>query len=204
VAAAICCLVRWNLRGAPDGGEPLVRGSLVSVVSLATTTGFGVEDYDAWPPVLHIVLIVLMFCGACAGSTGGGGKITRLVIWWKAALRELRRLLRPTAVLMLKVDRRAIAEQVVHKSLAFLALVLVVWLGCTGVLMATGLSAKTALSASLASLSCVGPGFEAVGPTMNYAFVSDLGKWTLIVAMLLGRLELLSVLVLLSPMAWRR
>ncbi|MHC5209218.1 MAG: TrkH family potassium uptake protein [Planctomycetota bacterium] len=204
LVAAFCAVVRQGSEGMESGLEPLVRSSLFSVVSLATTTGFGTVDFDRWPAVLHFALLFVMLCGACAGSTGGGSKMTRLVLWWKAAGRELRRLLQPTGVFVVKVQQRTIAEGVVLKSLGFLALMLVAWVLCSVVLMVSGLGPEAAISAALASLSCVGPGFDAVGPTQNYGFVTDVGKWTLIFAMLLGRLELLSLLVLLSPGSWRR
>jgi trk system potassium uptake protein TrkH len=201
---AVCLLVRHASEGAPQGWEPLVRGTLFSVVSLGSTTGFATEDFDRWPPVLHLLLLFAMLVGACAGSTSGAAKASRLVLWCKAASRELQRLLRPTAVFVVKVEERAIPDPVVFRSLVFLVVYLTAWVLLAGVLMVIGMGAKSAISAVLTCLSAVGPGFDAVGPTSNFAQVPDAGKWTLIFTMLLGRLELLSLLVLLSPGAWRR
>lgn len=204
VVSVIAVVTRYQAEGAPDGFESLVRGSVFSVVSIITTTGFGTEDFSLWPPVMHLLLMFVMFCGACAGSTGGGSKVIRLVLWWKAAGRELRRLLRPTGVFVVKVQDRAIPDGIVLKSLAFLLVMLTSWLAVSLYLASTGLSAETSISAAIACLSCVGPGFDAVGPTQNFAAMTDGAKWVLTAAMLLGRLEFFSLLVLLSPMAWRR
>jgi trk system potassium uptake protein TrkH len=201
---AACLVVRTASEGMASGWEPLVRDTLFSVVSVASTTGFATVDFDAWPPVLHVLLLFAMFVGACTGSTSGACKSSRLVLWWKAAVRELRRLLRPTSVLVVKVEGRAIPDRVVFRSLVFLVLYVSMWVVLSGVLMLDGLGAETSISAVVSCASTVGPGFDAVGPTRNYALLTDLGKWTLVVAMLLGRLELLSLLVLLSPGAWRR
>jgi trk system potassium uptake protein TrkH len=204
MVTAVSLVVRHAAEGAPAGWETLVRGTLFSVVSLGSTTGFATDDYNSWPPVLHVLLMFAMFIGACSGSTSGACKAGRLVLWWKAALRELHRLLRPTAVLVVKVEDRAIPDGVVFRSLAFLVVYACTWVVLAGALTIIGLGAETAVSAVLTCLSAVGPGFDAVGPTQNFAFMPDSGKWTLILAMLLGRLEFLSVLVLLSPLAWRR
>jgi trk system potassium uptake protein TrkH len=201
-AAATCAIVRAG--EARDGLEPLLRDSMFAVVTLCSTTGFSTVDYDRWPPLLHVLLTFLMFTGACAGSTCGSSKLSRLVLWWKAGLREVRRLLRPSAVFVVKVEERRVPDAVVLKSLAYLVIYLAVWFGSTLGLMLTGLGAETSFSAVLACLGGVGPGFDAVGPTHNYALLTDGAKWLLTACMLLGRLEFFSVLVLLSRNAWRR
>ncbi len=200
--ALLCMLVR---RGAEGGGwEELARSSLFTVVSLTTTTGFGTVDFDLWPPVLHVALLFMMFCGACAGSTGGGCKMSRLVLWWKSALRELRGLSRPASVTVVTVQGHSVSDRIVARAVAFLLAMTGLWLLLSLALMATGLGAQASFSAVLASLSCVGPGFDAVGPTRNYGALPDTAKWILVGAMLLGRLELYCVLALFSRMAWRR
>jgi len=204
VVSAIAVITRYQAEGAPDGFESLVRGAVFSIVSIITTTGFGTEDFNLWPPAMHVLLLFLMFCGACGGSTGGGAKVSRLVLWWKAIGRELRRLLRPTGVFVVKIQNRTISDGIVLKSLAFLLIILTSWLGVSLYLASTGQSAETAISAAIACLSCVGPGFDAVGPTQNFASMTDGAKWVLTMAMLIGRLEFFSLLVLLTPMAWRR
>jgi trk system potassium uptake protein TrkH len=202
--STLAVITRYQAEGAPDGIEPLVRSTMFSVVALSTGTGYGADDYNLWPPVMHILLIFLMFCGPCGGSTGGGVKVSRLVIWWKAMGRELRRMLRPTGVFVVKVEDRTIPDGIVLKSLAHLIIMLTAWLGVSLYVASTGQSVETSISAAIASLSCVGPGFDAVGPTQNYAAMSDGAKCVLTAAMLFGRLEFFSLLVLLSPMAWRR
>lgn len=203
-AVALSALVRLGAEGLPGDWEAFLRDCAFSVVSVGSTTGFATADFDAWPAALHVLFFGLMFCGACAGSTSGSTKVARLILYAKAAGREVRRLLRPTAVVAVRVGARAIPDDVVRRSLLFLALFLAAWFAGAVVLMLTGLGAETSFSAVLTCLAGVGPGFDAVGPTCNFAGLSDAAKWTLVAAMMLGRLEFFALLVLLSPQAWRR
>jgi trk system potassium uptake protein TrkH len=201
---AVCVVVRLTHGGVTAPFGDMLRGTVFSVVSLATTTGFATVDFDTWPVPLHMLLMFAMFIGACAGSTSGANKVSRLVLWWKAAARELQRLVRPSAVFLVKVERRSVADRVVLASLAFLTFYLLFWLLGGIALVATGLGPETAFSAVVTCLSGVGPGFDAVGPTHNFAALAPTAKYVLMACMLLGRLEFFSLLVLLSPMAWRR
>lgn len=203
-AVALTLLVRLGDEGLPSDWEEFVRDSAFSVVSVGSTTGFATVDYDRWPAALHVLFLGLMFCGACTGSTSGSHKVARIVLYAKAAAREVRRMLRPSAVLAVAVGGRAVPDVTVQRSLAFLALFLVAWGAGAVTLMASGLGAETSFSAVLTCLAGVGPGFDAVGPVRNYSALPELAKWTLSVAMLLGRLEFFALLVLLSPHAWRR
>ena len=145
-----------------------------------------------------------MLIGACAGSTGGGSKVIRVVVAAKAGVREIRRLLRPSAVFVLKVGGRPVDEKIVNQTIGYFLLYLAA-LGVVGLaLMAMGESMMTSMSAVITCLSNMGPGLDAVGPTDNFADISQAGKLLLMGCMLLGRLEFYSVLVLLLPMAWRR
>lgn len=204
VATTVCTLV---LRQGPEAGaglEETVRGAAFSVVSVGSTTGFATEDFGAWPAAPQIVLVLLMLGGACAGSTSGSAKISRHMIWAKSAWRELNRLLRPTAVLVVKVEGRPIAEAVVARSVAYL----LCYLGaaCLGTLLLAllGVGALESLTGMITCLSGVGPGLGELGPSYNFAALPAAGKWILMGAMLLGRLEFFAVFALLSPLAWRR
>ena len=194
----------WVLRQTGVTHDSEVRDVAFTVVSISSTTGFATADYDIWPTSLHVVILLLMFGGACGGSTSGSAKMFRHITWAKAAWRELKRLLRPTGVFVVKVEGRTIAETVVTRSVAYL----VFYLGaaCLGTLLLVlfGLGGAESVSGVVTCLSGVGPGLGSVGPSHNFAAVPDAGKLLLMVAMLLGRLEFFAVLVLFSPLAWRR
>ncbi len=204
VSTVIGCAVLRARDGAPDGLEPLVRGVAFTVASVSSTTGFATVDFGQWPVSLHVVLLLLMVGGACAGSTSGSAKIARHLMWAKAAARELKRLLRPTAVFVVKVEGRQVPEQVVTRSVSFLLFYL--GTACLGTLLLTllDMGGTESFSSMITCLSGVGPGLGAVGPTSNFAAVPEAGKVLLMVAMLLGRLEFFAIFVLLSPLAWRR
>ncbi len=203
-AVLLTVLVRLGDEGLPADWETMLRDSTFAVVTVSSTTGFATADYDRWPAAVHVLVIGLMFCGACVGSTCGSHKIARIILYAKAAAREVRRMLRPSAVLAVRVGGRAVPDVVVQRCLVFLALYLVAWGAGSAILLATGLGAETSISAVLTCLAGVGPGLDAVGPVCNFSALPDAAKWTLSVAMLLGRLEFFALLVLLSPHAWRR
>ncbi len=205
LATTIFAVVLFVTRGLPDGGvEELVRDTTFTTVSLATSTGFVTADFEVWPPLLHLVILSLMFVGACAGSTGGGSKVIRFIVAGKAGVREVRRLLRPSAVFVVKVGGRPVSEDVVQKTIGYYVIYMGSLVIGTAILMALSLSMGTSFSAVLSCLSNIGPGLDAVGPTHNFAAIPDLGKLLLMFCMLLGRLEFYSVLVLFLPLAWRR
>ncbi len=188
----------------PTETEPLLRDSLFTTVALLTSTGFVTADFGVWPPILHLVILGTMFVGACAGSTGGGSKIIRLIVVVKAGIREVRQLLRPSAVFVVKVGHRPVPDVVVGKTIGYYVLYFGSLAIFSMLLMIIGLNTETSFSAILSCLSNIGPGLGAVGPTSNYAALPDLGKIICMFCMLLGRLEFYSVLVLLLPLAWRR
>jgi trk system potassium uptake protein TrkH len=203
VLTAICfgVLVR---SGTMAGGEPALRASAFQVVSLGTSTGFGTEDFDRWPDLLRLLLMLLMFVGGCTGSTGGGMKVARVVIFFKAAVVELRRTINPRAVLVVRVGDRALEREVVSNIMSFLAMYIGLFTLATVVLTLLGLDLMSASSAAVANLSNIGPGLSTVGPTASYAHVPALGKWLLVLCQLLGRLELYSVMVLFLRRTWTR
>ena len=207
VTALLTALVFSIVRqaGAIEGGtEAEIRGAAFQVVSISTTTGYGTEDFDMWPDVLRLLLVMLMFMGGCAGSTAGGMKVQRVMIFFKAAVVELRRTINPRGVLVVRIGDRPLEREVVANIMAFLAMFFCLWGGATFLLTLLGMDLVSAASAAVSNLGNIGPGLGSVGPTANYAEVPTPGKWILVVCQLLGRLELYSVMVLLIPRTWVR
>jgi trk system potassium uptake protein TrkH len=204
VASALCFSVLYQDSDGSLAVEPALRGAVFSVVSICSTTGFSSVDFGVWPASLQVVILALMLSGACAGSTSGAAKVSRHLIWGKAAWREVRRLLRPTGVFTVRIEGRQIAEPVVNRSVAYF--VFYVGAACFGTLLLAllGVGGLESVSSIITCLSGVGPGLGSLGPTHNYADVPATGKTLLMGAMLLGRLEFFAVFALLSPLAWRR
>lgn len=174
------------------------------VVSIMTTTGYATADYALWPAFAQTVLVLVMFAGACAGSTAGGVKSFRLVMLFKGLRRELRKVLHPREVNVIRVDGHKIEESTLTSvHLFFFAYIGLLLLG-TLVVSWDNMGFETAFSATLTCLSNVGPGLAAVGPTQNFGLLSYLSKLVLSFAMLLGRLEIVPLLVLLFPSLWRK
>jgi trk system potassium uptake protein len=184
--------------------EQTLRHGLFQTVAIMTTTGFATADYLLWPPIAHAVLLVLMAVGGCAGSTGGGIKVMRLLILFKAARSELEKLLHPRAVTTLWYNERALSPQLVTNVLGFLLLFILIYVAGVVVLTLGGRDLVTAIGATAATLSNIGPGLGSVGPAENYAHFQVWEKWLLMFFMLTGRLELYTVLVLFLPGAWHR
>lgn len=180
-----------------------LRHGAFAIVSQQTTTGFVVPDYDIWPGFSKLLILVVMFIGASSGSTGGGLKVIRLVIVAKYAYRHLYSVFNPRAVLPLKVGGRAVSDGVVKESVGFFILFQLVFLISLVALTAMDIDIVTAASGVVATLGNVGPGLALVGPTQNYAWLPDLAKLILTFDMLVGRLELWTVLILLRPAFWR-
>ena len=187
-----------------DDAGTTVRNAVFQVVSITTTTGFGTADYLLWPPLTHALLLMLMAVGGCAGSTGGGIKVMRVLFLLKHAKLELRKMLHPRGVFTVWFNNRALSPSLQTNVLGFFLLFMVVY-GC-GVLILTfgGRDLVTAVGATAASLGNIGPGLGEVGPTSNYAGFFVWEKWLLMLLMIIGRLEIFTVLVLFLPGAWRR
>jgi len=183
-----------------DTTQGLVHG-IFQAVSITTTTGFTTSDFAHWPSFLPLMLLVFSFMGGCAGSTGGGIKAMRLMLITKQGIRELKQLVHPAAVIPLKVGNLRVEAKVVSAVWSFFAVYTAVFMILLIMLVATGLNFETAFSAVAASLNNLGPGLGDV--SYHYANVTDPGKWLLCIAMLLGRLEVFTVLVLFTPAFWR-
>jgi trk system potassium uptake protein TrkH len=187
-----------------EGLEANVRASIFQVVSIGTTTGYGSADYVLWPPFTHTVLLLLMAVGGCAGSTGGGIKMMRVLLLMKHALGEMRKLVHPRAVITLWFNERAVSPSLATNVLGFFLLFMTVFIAGTLLLTLAGRDIVTAVGATAATLGNIGPGLGDVGPTCNFAFMTGVEKWLLVMLMLIGRLELYTVLVLLMPATWRK
>ena len=179
------------------------RQSFFSVISSLTTTGFFVGNYTIWPSFLWIVLFLLMFIGGCSGSTSGGVKIFRHLIFVKNSVLELKRIIHPNAVLPVKVNEKSISTGGVNKNLSFIFIYFLVFVVGSIILLFTGADFNTAIGASVAALSNVGTGIGQVGPGGTYVAFTLGSKWGLMLLMLLGRVELFSLITLLSRSFWR-
>lgn len=178
--------------------------AMFQVVSIMTTTGFATVDFDRWPPVCKYILLLLMFVGGCAGSTGGGIKCVRFLVIYKYLQGELRRLLHPQAVVAVKLGKHSIPHHVVQHVVGMTLLYLGVFAIASGIMAALGLDFMTSISSVAATLGNVGPGLAQVGPTSNYGQIPAFGKGVLILCMLAGRLEIYTVLILLYPEFWKK
>lgn len=180
-----------------------IRSSFFSVVSVLTTTGFFVSDYTLWPVGLWGVLLLLMFIGACSGSTSGGIKIIRHLIFTKNAFLELRRIIHPNAVITVKINGKSISKGVVFKTMTFVFMYFFIFVIGAVVLLTLGIDFDTAVGASIATLSNLGTGIGSVGPFGSYAFLPQAAKWVLVVFMLLGRVELFTLISIFSRNFWK-
>jgi len=184
-------------------GDALQYG-VFQVVSIVTTTGFATADYEQWPAMSQLILLLCMFLGASAGSTGGGMKCLRIMLCFKFCYRELFNLLHPRAVTHVKIGGKSVPEDVVRSVLGFMALYMGLFGFCAVLLAGMGVDFVTAFGALAATIGNIGPGFGMVGPAENYAAIPVAGKWLLIWCMLLGRLEIYTVIILLVPEFWRK
>lgn len=186
------------------GLEESFRNSAFQVVSLITTTGFGTEDYTLWGSGLTMFAFLLLFAGGSAGSTAGGMKMIRHLILFKNGSAEMRRHMHPSAVIPIRINGRALPYNMASAVLAFIMLYIVVFALGSILLAAMGISFDTAIGAVATSLGNVGPGIADVGPSYTFNFLPSAAKWELCFLMLVGRLELFTVLLLFTPYYWRR
>lgn len=178
--------------------------SVFQVASIITTTGYATADYEQWSPLPQLILVFCMFLGGCAGSTGGGMKCMRIMLMLKYTYRELLRLIHPRALLHVKMGGRIVPDDVMKGIWGFFMIYLGFFILSSFLLSGMGVDIVSACTAVAASLGNIGPGLGSVGPADNYAHIPWLGKWLLSLCMLLGRLEIYTVIVLFVPEFWRR
>jgi len=184
-----------------DSPTKALHHGLFQAVSIGTTAGFTTTDYQSWPSFLPVLLLFSSFIGGCAGSTGGGIKVIRILMLFKQGSRELKRLIHPSGIFPIKIGRKPLPDRVIDAVWGFFAAYVVVFTIMLLLLMASGLDQITAFSAVAACLNNLGPGLGDV--SAHYGDINDFSKWVLCMAMLLGRLEIFTLLVLFTPAFWR-
>lgn len=198
----IICVIYLQLGHHYSSSSETIFKSLFQVVSMLTTTGFTTTEYVYWPLFLPVLLIFSSFMGGCAGSTAGGIKVVRVLLLFKQGMRETARLIHPSARISVKLNRKPVPDNVMQAVWGFFSVYIGLFVLMMLLLMASGLDQVTAFSAVAASLNNLGPGLGSVAE--NYAGVNDFSKWVLCFAMLLGRLEIFTLLVVLTPAFWRQ
>ncbi len=197
-------LISINTRGMFSGLGETVKHVAFQVGAIITTTGFSTVDFDQWPEFSKSILLMLMFVGACAGSTGGGMKVSRFMIWAKTLIKELKVMIHPRNVYKVTVDGRKVEHEVVRSVNVFLVAYLVLYAVSVLIISLDGFDFLTNFSGVAATINNIGPGFNKVGPTANFSIFSPLSKVVLIFDMIAGRLELFPLLLLFSPSTWKK
>ena len=191
------------VNGVYDSFAQALRHTAFHVVSVATTTGYAADDYAQWPLFAPLLMILLGCFATCAGSTGGGIKMVRMILLLKQAYRELVRIVHPSVVNPIVIGGVAVSPRVIHSVIGYMMIYGASLVALTMLLLFSGLDVVTAFTAVIACVNNIGPGLGEVGPAVNYAGLSDFQTWVCTFGMLLGRLELLAVLVLFTPQFWR-
>jgi trk system potassium uptake protein TrkH len=185
------------------GFEKSFRASAFMVLSMVTTTGFVTADYTSWSDAITSIFFLLLFLGGCAGSTAGGIKLIRHLVFAKNSLLEFKRILHPRAIIRIKINKELVAPRILTHILVFLLIYLLTFVLGTIVVIFMGMDLLSAAGAVATSLGNVGPGIGTVGPINNFFAVPESAKWVLSVLMIMGRLELFTVIVLFTPYFWK-
>lgn len=202
---AMTLLVSWDIYGSLYGTfSEAFRFASFQVVTILTTTGFATADYEKFPGLSQMILFFCMFIGASAGSTGGGMKCSRIIVCCKYVYRELFKIIHPRSVSQVKINHMVISNDVLRSIMAFLALYMGIFVLSSILLGLMGLDMITSFGAVAACIGNIGPGFGTVGPTDNYSHLPAAAKWLLSFCMLLGRLELYTMIILVIPEFWKK
>ena len=180
-----------------------LRDAFFQVASIITTTGFATADFDQWSVACRTLLVMLMFCGACAGSTGGGIKVSRLIVMLKTVIKELNSYIHPKSIKKIKMDGKAVEHEVVRATNVFLITYIIIFVCSLFIVSLEGNDIVTNFTAIAATINNIGPGLNMVGPTMNFHFIHPLSKYVMMFDMLAGRLELFPLLILFHPSIWK-
>ena len=203
-AASTVAIIINTLNASQKLGD-CIRDAFFQVISVMSTSGFATLDYDAaWPQFSKTLIVLLTLMGACAGSTAGGLKISRVLIVLKGMLCRIRKILRPHSVNVVRIDGETIPEETVNSTMAYMSVYWFIIVVGSLVLSLDGFDFTTNITAVLTCVNNVGPGLGAVGPAGNFACFSDFNTLLLSFVMLLGRLEIMPVLIFFSPMAWNK
>ena len=205
IFCGISTLILW-MNGSYDGFFEALRYASFQIISLLTTTGFTTADYELWPQEALMLLYIVCFIGACAGSTTSGIKIVHFVIIWKYMVTSVKKMFfQPRTILPIHLNHRAIDSFAINLSICyFIANIFLLFVGAAVMVLVDSMDYQTAMSSVISALMNIGPGFGEVGPSDNFSQISALGKWFLAWLMLVGRLEMFSALVLLFPSFWKR
>ena len=201
VLLTLICFVVLMMTGTYENADQAMDQALFQSVSISTTAGFTTTSFADWPTLLPILLIFASFIGGCAGSTGGGMKVVRIVLLYLQGIRELNKLVHPKAVFTIKLGKKPLPNRVVEAVWGFFSAYAAVFVICMLLLLAAGMDDISAFTAVAACLNNLGPGLGEVAA--NFSSINDFSKWVLIIAMLFGRLEIFTLLVLFTPMFWR-
>ena len=197
-------LIASNIRPLHPDLLQAFRYSFFHVTSIISTTGFSTADWLLWPEFSQILLVFLMFCGACAGSTGGGMKCSRVLILLRTIRREIHHILHPRSVEVIKLDGKVVEEKTIHSIIVFIGCYMLIILGVATFISIDAISFSEAFGCALSCISNVGPGLGRFGPAGNFSSLSAASKYVLSLTMIVGRLEIFPILILLSPAAWKK
>ena len=192
-----------SIVGFDNVGEAVLH-SFFQVASVMTTTGFATKDFNLWGTMPKAVMVLVMFVGACAGSTGGGVKVSRIIIYFKEVMRELQSYIHPSSVKSIRLDGKVVSKDTIRTTNVFLMAYIFIFVGSLVIVCFDGFDLVTSFTAVTATINNIGPGLGIVGPTGNFADFSILAKWVFIFDMIAGRLEIFPVLIMLSIKTWRR
>ncbi|MBR6761287.1 MAG: TrkH family potassium uptake protein [Oscillospiraceae bacterium] len=204
IVGTVITIVTINIHAIFGSVGEALRHAAFTIASLISTTGFATVDFNTWPELSRALLVLVMFVGACAGSTGGGIKVSRILILCKSVTKELRNMLHPKQVKRITMDSHAVDHDVVRSVNVYMICYAVIFIGSFLVLSLENNDLVTTFTAVTATLNNIGPGLEMVGPTANYAFFSMPSKFVLIFDMLAGRLELFPMLLIFLPNTWKK
>lgn len=197
-------IITWNISSMYDSIGTSLRHAFFQVGSIITTTGFSTVDFDLWPELSKMILLTLMFIGACAGSTGGGIKVSRILILLKAIKKELYMMIHPRMTKKLRMDGHTISHETIRSTNVYISVYFVILIASVLIISIDEFNFVTNFTAVVATLNNIGPGLGLVGPTQNFALFSDFSKFVLMFDMLAGRLELFPLLILFVPSCWKK
>ena len=197
-------VIGFNIRHLFPSVSEALRHSSFQVASIITTTGFATADFDLWPSLSKTILVVLMFIGACAGSTGGGMKVSRIIILFKSIIKEIKILAHPKSTIKITMNGRPVEHETVRSVNVFTVAYLSIFVLALLLISLDNFDFTTNFTAVAATINNIGPGLSKVGPTMNFSEFSSFSKLVLSAAMLIGRLEIFPMLVLFSPATWKK
>jgi trk system potassium uptake protein TrkH len=201
VSSSVIVLLALSLNSEYGSVSETMRYGIFQTISIATTTGFSSQNYSNWPAAIPVFLIMVSFIGACVGSTGGGIKVVRILVMFRLGMKEINRFIRPNAQVSVKLNKASLNEKALISVLGFFSLYAISFFIILMLLMFAGLNQVTAYSATAATMNNLGPGLGDV--SQSYGALSDTAKWILSFSMLIGRLEVLTIIALFHRAFWR-